>query len=152
MSASTSPEKKLLNRVANEIITIAQDQTAPEKTGQLKDDIQVFSRGDKLEVEIGNTSHAPYAASVHFGTGIYGKNKKPITPKRPYGLDGKPTALKTPYGYRKSVKGQKPNPYLDNAVIKYSESGGLNKAMKSYASAVGEELIKNIKAAFKRFS
>ena len=54
-----------------------------------------------------------YALAVHEGTGVYGPKKRPITPKtKPF------LAWKTKGGtwaYAKSVKGIKPNPYMDKA-------------------------------------
>jgi hypothetical protein len=52
---------------------------------------------------------APYSGYVHEGTGIYGPYKTPIVPVHA-------KALKTPYGYRKSVKGQKPQPFYLEAL------------------------------------
>lgn len=54
-----------------------------------------------------------YAKYVEFGTGIYGPNKAPITPK-----NGKFLAFKSKgsWVFTKSVKGSKPNPFVERTV------------------------------------
>lgn len=96
--------RNFIYRVGAETVNVAKEHTAPIKTGRLKRDIMVV-RVDARSVTIGNTAGVRYAKFVHGGTGLYGAKKRKITPK-------KARALKTPYGYRKSIKGQKPNPYL----------------------------------------
>ena len=90
--------KSLLYRIGQEIVNKAKT-IAPYKSGNLSRDIQVIDISDK-DTTIGNTQTAKYAKYIHSGTGLYGKRKRKIVPKK-----GK--ALKTPYGYRKSVKGIK---------------------------------------------
>ncbi|MDR1451361.1 MAG: hypothetical protein LBI57_03390 [Helicobacteraceae bacterium] len=141
----------LLDRIGDEIEAEANANTAPYRTGKLKRDIQKFAVDPfKMEVEIGATEAVPYAKYVHGGTGVYGKYKTPIVPKRRYGLNGKPRALKTPFGYFKSVKGQKANPYLDNALENYKSSGRLDAAIADYGFDMQKEIIKDIKLVFKK--
>ena len=128
--------KKLLFRVASEVVSVAKD-LAPYKTGNLARDIQV------LEVEetfatIGNTKLADYAKFVHEGTGIHGARKKRIKPKK-----GK--ALKTPFGFRKSVAGQKAQPYLTNALSEYANRGGLKRALDDFGDEANEDIIESFK-------
>ncbi|MFR8440447.1 MAG: hypothetical protein ACLVCW_01660, partial [Campylobacter sp.] len=92
-------------------------------------------------VTIGNTAGVRYAKFVHGGTGLYGAKKRKITPK-------KARALKTPYGYRKSIKGQKPNPYLLKAWEGY-KIRGLRRATAALAKDIREEVVKEMKITLK---
>ena len=75
--------QKLLYRIGSEIKNAAQ-VIAPYRTGNLRNDIQVFDdRIDQNEVRVGNTKTAPYAPYVHEGTGLFGYKKKRIYPKQP---------------------------------------------------------------------
>lgn len=135
--------KNLLYRIAAEIKNKAQEE-APYRTGNLRNDIQVFDdRIESLEVRIGNTKLASYAPYVHQGTGVHGPKGVRITPKT-----GK--ALKFKIGgqviFRKSVAGQKPNPYMKRAFDKY-KSGGLERAL--HDSGLGEEVLKAFRKALK---
>ena len=94
-------------------------QKAPVKSGRLRGDIGVLEGADG-SVSIGNTPLIAYAKYVYFGTGLYGEHRTKITPKRA-------KALKTPYGYRKSVKGQKPNRYLEDALDELLKNGTLDR-------------------------
>ncbi|MDR2152776.1 MAG: HK97 gp10 family phage protein [Helicobacteraceae bacterium] len=133
---------KLIARLGNEIRGDAYAR-APKKTGKLRDDIKRRDKG-KYVVEVGNSSAVPYAPHVHYGTGVYGKNKKPITPKNA-------KALKTPFGFRKSVKGQKPRPYLDDALKNYRDGGGLDRALKEAGEELTKTIANNVRVAFDRF-
>ncbi|MDR1912618.1 MAG: hypothetical protein LBQ52_09800 [Helicobacteraceae bacterium] len=141
-----NPEiKKLLLRSAHQIEAIAKKKTAPRRTGQLIDDINVDrSNINRMEAAVGNTTHAPYAEPVHEGTGIYGKSKKPITPKHKKGL-------RTPYGVFKSVLGQKANPYLENAAKEYLNSGALDAAIKSFGGKISQSLAAEFRKLFEKF-
>lgn len=132
--------ENFLFQVGSEVAEIARDKTAPFKTGNLKRDIQVINVSSK-SVTIGNTLKASYAKFVHNGTGIYGPKKAKITPK-------KARALKTPYGFKKSIKGQKANPYLENAFNEYLKSG-LKRATKSLAKEIGKKMASDIKITLK---
>lgn len=127
-------------RVGSEVTEIAREKTAPIKTRNLKRDIQVINVSSK-SVTIGNTLKASYAKFVHNGTGIYGPEKRKITPK-------KARALKTPYGFKKSIKGQKANPYLENAFNEYVKSG-LKRAANSLAKEIGTKIASDIKVTLK---
>ena len=108
-------------------------KVAPVVTRNLKNDIKVYPKFLQDAVEIGNSSIAPYAKFVHYGT-------KPhiIKPKRK-------KALKTPYGVYKRVKhpGTKANPYLENGLKNYISSGGFDKAIKK--AGFEEDVIKELK-------
>lgn len=54
-----------------------------------------------------------YAKAVNDGTGIYGPSGQPITPKNGNVLKFK---IGSQTIYTKSVKGQRPNPYIDRAI------------------------------------
>lgn len=132
--------ENFLFQVGSEVVEITIKKTAPFKTGNLQTDIQVINVSSK-SVTIGNTLKASYAKFVHNGTGIYGPKKRKITPK-------KARALKTPYGFKKSIKGQKPNPYLENAFNEYVKSG-LKRATNSLAKEIGTKIASNIKVTLK---
>jgi len=133
--------KDLLYRIGAEIKNEAQRE-APYRTGNLRNDLQVFDdKIAQLEVRIGQTKLAPYAVYVHVGTGISGPKKARIYPK-------KKKALNTPWGPRKSIAGQKPNPYMTRALANY-KTGGLNRALDYAAVDIGQAIIKDIRAALK---
>ena len=132
--------ENFLFQIGSEVADIAGEKTAQFKTGNLKKDIQVINVSPK-SVTIGNTLKASYAKFVHGGTGIYGPKKAKIRAK-------KARALKTPYGFRKSIKGQKPNPYLENAFNEYLKSG-LKRAANSLAKEIGTKMASNIKITLK---
>jgi len=137
--------KNLLFRIGSEVASKAKD-LAPYDTGNLQKDIQVWDENiDNYEISIGNSKLTPYAPFVHSGTGIHGKYKRKITPKK-----GK--ALKTPYGLKASVDGQKANPYLINGLEEYVNGGGLNRALNDTGDDISEEVFKNISESFKSIS
>lgn len=132
--------ENFLFRVGSEVASEAKD-LAPYETGNLERDIQVFDDNiSNHEIEVGNSKLTPYAIHVHEGTGIYGIKKKPITPKNK-------KALKTPYGLKKSVKGQKAQPYLDDALKNYNP----DRALSDLGDKISEELFKDIEKNFKTF-
>lgn len=133
--------ENFLFQIGSEVADIAGEKTAPFKTGNLRKDIQVINVSPK-SVTIGNTLKASYAKFVHGGTGLYGPKKAKITPK-------KARALKTPYGFKKSIKGQKPNPYLENAFNEYVKSG-LKRATNSLAKEIGTKIASDIKVTLSR--
>lgn len=137
--------ENLLFRVASEVATAAKD-IAPKDTGNLQTDIKVkhIDYGD-LSAEIGNSKITPYAEFVHNGTGLYGEHHTRIVPK-----NGK--ALKTPFGYRKSVAGQKAQPYLSDGFETYVNSGGFDRALSSCATSLKKEVLKNIEISLKNVS
>lgn len=140
MSEMQKALEDLLYRIGAEIKNEAQRE-APYVTGNLRNDLQVFDDKIKqLEVRIGQTRLAPYAVYVHMGTGIHGPKKARIYPK-------KKKALKTPWGPRKSIAGQKPNPYMTRALGKY-KSGGLERALQD-SNEVGKAVMSEIKKALK---
>jgi len=136
--------KNLLFRVASEVSSGAKD-IAPILSGNLQNDIKVYMNESDLSAEIGNSKLTPYAEFVHNGTGLYGQYKTKIVPKK-----GK--ALKTPFGYRKSVAGQKAQPYLKDALKTYVNGGGLDRALSSCATSLKKEVIKNIEISLKNVS
>jgi hypothetical protein len=99
---------------------------APVVTSNLANSVtsEVDPDGRRGEVRV----QAGYGIYVHEGTGLYGPEKKKITPRTA-------KALKTPYGPRKSVKGQKPNPFAQRALeatdIQAEFARGLGDYLKS---------------------
>ena len=108
-------------------------KVAPVVTRNLKNDIKVYPNLSQNAVEIGNSSIAPYAKFVHYGTKPY-----TIVPK-------KKKALKTPYGVYKKVRhpGIKANPYLENGLKNYVKYGGLDAAIRR--AGFEEDVIKELK-------
>ena len=108
-------------------------KVAPVVKENLKKDIKVYRIFSQNAVEIGNSSAAPYAKFVHYGT-------KPhiIKPKRK-------KALKTPYGVYKRVKHPrtKANPYLEKGLKNYVKYGGLDAAIRR--AGFEEDVIKELK-------
>lgn len=133
--------ENFLFQVGSEVVEIAIKKTAPFKTGNLQTDIQVINVSSK-SVTIGNTLKASYAKFVHGGTGLYGPKKAKIRAK-------KARALKTPYGFKKSIKGQKANPYLKNAFNEYVKSG-LKRAANSLAEEIGKKMASDIKVTLNK--
>ena len=142
--------ERFIYRVAAEIANTA-IELAPTRTRNLRNDIKVYKIAP-LKFEIGNSLLAPYAPYVHFGTGIYGPKKRKIVPK-------KAKALKIPINgkviFRKSVKGQKPNPYFKKAVDIYLKHG-FNQAAEEFkvelTDSIAHQLkndLKNIKIEIK---
>lgn len=132
---------KLIYRIASEIANQAQSE-APYRTGNLRNDIQVFDDRLKIagEARVGNTKLAPYAPYVQNGTGVHGPRKERIYPK-------KAKALKTPYGPRKSIAGMKPNPYYTRAFEKYTTGPKLDRAMATTGKDIGETIKNDLKKA-----
>jgi len=113
-------------------------ENAPLDTGDLKNDIQIFDDNiNNLSISIGNSTAVEYAKFVHEGTGIYGAKKRRITPT-------KKKALKTPFGLRKSIKGQKAQPYLEDALQEVVNSGQMDRMLANYADDLGEDIFKSI--------
>lgn len=115
--------KKLLFKVGQEVTNEAKD-IAPYKTGNLKRDIQVFDWNiDNLEIEVGNTKLASYAPYVHQGTGrqARGRSKAP------------------------NKKGQKSQPYLEDAIKKYVSSGYMDRALNNCGDEISEDIFKKFR-------
>ena len=137
--------QQLLLQVGHAIETEAAT-IAPKDKGRLAGDIQVFDDEiDQLRVSIGNSSLIPYALFVHEGTGIHGKYKRRITPK-------KAKALKTPWGYRKSIAGQKAQPYLSDALENILSSGVVDNIIESFGEDVTKEIRNELRASLKNAS
>lgn len=116
--------KNLLFRVGSEVANDAKD-IAPYRSGNLARDIQVFDENlDKGEIEVGNSKLAPYAPFVHQGTGRQARGKS-----------------KAPH-----KKGQKAQPYLENALKTYISGGGLDRALKD----TGENIMNEFKDDLKK--
>lgn len=81
---------------------------APVRTSNLVNSITHYIVKGKRQGVVKAT--APYAAFVHFGTGIYGPRKKPITPTDKKALFWIGAAHPV-----RSVKGMKPRPFLYDA-------------------------------------
>jgi len=133
---------RFLQQGAHMLQSTASEQYAPVVHGRLRGDITVFPQTTPTEIRVGNTSLIDYAVFVYYGTGIYGPEKKKIVPKTK-------KALKTPYGPRKSIKGQKPNPYLELALEDLGRSGKLLKLLDGFGEEMSEEMFKNITKGLK---
>jgi len=137
--------KKLLRRVGEETVSKARD-VAPYVTGNLHDDIQLFTENlGSLEIEIGNSLIVKYAPWVHNGTGLYGKYKTKIVPKNK-------KALKTPFGIFKSTNGQKAQPYLTDGLSNYIKSGGFDRALNDAGDDLSEEIFDGLKKSLKNIT
>ncbi|WP_010174888.1 HK97 gp10 family phage protein [Bacillus coahuilensis] len=83
---------------------------APKDHGRLAGSFQLH-KDDDLTYRV--FTKVKYALMVNNGTGEYGPNKRPITPKNGeylvFNVGGKTI-------FTKEVKGQKPNPYIDNSI------------------------------------
>ncbi len=115
---------------------------APVRTGRLKNQIRyrAYRRGDKVTGVISVTALNPetgqdYAFFVTKGTGIFGPKKQPIRAKNG-------GALKFKIGgrviIRKSVKGMKPNTYLQDAAeyaAKNIAPAEIDREMREFNSA-----------------
>lgn len=132
--------EKFLFRVGSETVNEAK-KISPYKTGNLKKDIQVISVNDK-SVTIGNTTLAPYAKFVHYGT-------KPhiIKVKKAKALANKKSGLV--FGKKVNHPGTKANPYLKNAFENYIRSEGFTRAKSALANEVKNRVLNDIKKAFK---
>lgn len=86
---------------------------APVDKGQLKQSTHSKFAINGLEAEVRPT--AKHAIWVHEGTGIYGKYKRPIQPKRARVLAWQGSGGMI---FARSVKGIKPNPFMDRAYKK----------------------------------
>ena len=86
-------------------------EEAPKARGNLADSIRKYIEGQRAVI----SPKASYAFFVHEGTGIYGPHKSKIVPKSKKALAfqiGGKTII------RRSVKGQKPNPFMARALKK----------------------------------
>lgn len=123
-------EKEKLKKLLLDIGHLVEAQAvkeAPRDTSRLADDIQVFTDNlHNLTISIGNSKAIDYAPFVHEGTGIYGKKKRP-------------------YGRKKNIKGQKPQPYLEDALQEVIRSGKLNNLLNEFADEFGEDVFQSIK-------
>ncbi len=134
--------EELLLRIAFEIEAEAKE-IAPKREGDLARDIQVFMDNlAALDVSIGNSTLIEYAPFVHSGTGLYGPNKKRITPREKQ-------ALRTPYGPRKSIAGQKPQPYLNDAASNILSSGKLDIIFDEFSGRLGDDVFDAIRSQLK---
>jgi len=129
--------ESLLLDIGKAVQNIA-DDIAPKRTKDLANDITVFDDNlSNLSLSVGNTLLIDYAPYVHKGTGIYGAKKRRISPT-------KKKALKTPFGLRKSIKGQKAQPYLEDALQEVISSGQMDRMLGNYADDLGKDIFKSI--------
>jgi HK97 gp10 family phage protein len=140
MDNLTNELERFVYRIAAEIKNEAQME-APTITRNLRNDIKVYEKG-RLQFEVGNSKLASYAPYVHQGTGIYGPKKTRIRPKR-----AKALKIPTKKGviYRKSSKGQKPNPYFERALDNYVSKGSFDRAVNAQKSAIVRQIGKDLK-------
>lgn len=115
----------------------AAKERAPYRTGNLRRDISVRRQGDGFAV--GNSRLAEYAVFVHQGTGVYGPKRQSIRPVRA-------KALKIPgIGFRKSAKGMKARPYLEQAVQDVLKSGKVDRVVRDHLVSDGAEIAEALK-------
>ncbi len=79
------------------------------------------------------TDAAPYAEYVYRGTGIYGPHGRPIVPASKKALYG--PGLAHPF---RSVKGQRPNPFIDRAAEKLDAGAEYEKGMSDWLKQRGQ--------------
>ncbi len=122
-----------LDQIAQLVASKARE-IAPVDIGRLRENTKVLEKSKGSRV-VGTSKAIYYAKWIYYGTGIYGPKKRKIRPK-------KAKALKTPYGYKKSVKGIKPNPYLEEALRMVVRNGGFSRAAQrlNLSEAVYKEL------------
>lgn len=121
------PMKKLLFRVAAEVSNEAKD-LAPFKSGNLKKDIQVFDDDiDDGEIRVGNSKLAPYAPFVHQGTGKQARGRSRAPNK----------------------KGQKAQPYLEDALNSYVNDGSLDRALNDPGKDIASHFKDQLKDSLK---
>lgn len=92
------------------------------QTGQLRASVSTQLRSFQGLPAVRVGSNLKRAKWVHDGTGIYGPKKKPITPK-----SKKTLRWRGPHGYifAKSVKGMRPNPFLEKALPAANLNAGI---------------------------
>lgn len=120
MEYSDNIEKALL--AAGVVLSEGASNLTPRRTGNLAASIftgKVKKNAGGFEVVVGVdptelAGSVNYAPFVHNGTGIYGPKKKKIFPKNA-------KALKIGKNFRMFSKGQKPQPFFDDAVDKYAD-------------------------------
>lgn len=135
-------KQKMINRM----VTITRDRAvmeAPIDTGNLRHNLIQNSRvktfsGDFVGVVGTNlvSNGFPYPVVQEFGSGIYGKNGSPITPKRKKFLVFKPKGSNQ-FVYTKQVKGVKPKFFLKKGAEELKSRMG--EILK-----FGEELVKKL--------
>ncbi|MFE2930610.1 HK97 gp10 family phage protein [Streptomyces sp. NPDC059278] len=108
---------ELVREIVGEVTTATANQArrrAPVDNGMLRTSIResVAVRGSLVVGEV--YSDLEYAAYVHEGTGIYGPTGQPIRPVRARVLSWQPRG--GPRAFARSVKGQRPNPFLLRAL------------------------------------
>jgi len=103
-------------QVTDHIEGEARDQ-APVRTGNLRHSITSRTTGIGFRAHGEVRATAPYARYVHQGTGLFGPHHRKIVPREK-------KALRFTAGgqtlFRRSVKGQRPNPFMDRALAAVS--------------------------------
>lgn len=146
--AKKTPTQKLLHNIGAAITKRAKD-IAPVDTGELQASIDIIAEA-KESVTIGHKANPNlktkdgwfYPTLVHEGTGIYGKRKRRIKPK-------KAKALQTPFGYFKSVAGQKAQPYLTDATEDIIRGNKMERIVDSFTEDLGKDVVEDMKKSFK---
>ena len=106
-----SSELEKATKGAGAVILENEKREAPVGSGALRRSIGL--KYSPIAVTI--FPNKKYAIYIHEGTGIYGKYQRPIFPKRAKALRWKD---KGQVRFAKSIKGQKPNPFVDRAAKK----------------------------------
>ena len=87
-------------------------------TGHLRSSVQVQLRQVLGSPAVRIGTNVTYSRYVHDGTGLYGPRRRKIRPKRAKALRFKGARYgKRGYIYAHSVKGMKPNHFLEDALI-----------------------------------
>jgi HK97 gp10 family phage protein len=112
-----------------EVIEARAVKETPVRTSNLVNSITSDVSADGKRGELRAT--ADYAVFVHDGTGLYGPRKQKIVPKTA-------RALKIPgIGYRKSTRGQKPQPFMETAREETDVQKEFESGMGGYLKAKG---------------
>lgn len=114
---------KILLRIEKEEVPVAKGSLR-RSIGMKYHPIQVIVQPNK-----------EYAIYVHEGTGVYGRSKRPITPKRAKYLRFK---INGQWIYKKSVLGQKANPFVDRTAKKSASK--INKKFDNLLDTIIKKL------------
>lgn len=122
-AATQKAGQRWADRVGHDVVNEAKRE-CPVDEGTLRGSITHVSTVDSRGAKVVVGSPLPYAEYVHEGTGIHGPKGTPIVPVTKKALkfkwDGPGGAVRSKdkrgYVFAKSVKGQKPNPFLARAL------------------------------------
>lgn len=112
--------RRWADRVGHDVVNEAK-RRCPVDEGALRASITHVAKVETSTATVVVGSPLPYAECVHEGTGLYGPHHTPIVPVTREFLKFKPknpaaSKDKRSYIFRRSVKGQKPQPFLADAL------------------------------------